>query len=158
MIREFNRLDLEEVNRLIHTTIDISYTGIYPDRAVKFFKDYHSPDKILTRNTNGRVLILLNDCRIIGTGSIVSNEISGVFINPSSQGRGCGKMIMQELEDHACNEGLTELMLHISLPSRQFYEKLNYMVSEPMQLDLGEGEMLKYWEGRKLIENKSAVR
>ncbi len=41
-IRPFGTPDLAVVRQLIHNTIDTCYSGVYPPRAVAFFKDFHS--------------------------------------------------------------------------------------------------------------------
>jgi hypothetical protein len=38
-IRRFREPDLSQLVQLISETIGISYTGVYPPRAVQFFKD-----------------------------------------------------------------------------------------------------------------------
>lgn len=82
MIRLFDKSDLAKVNQVIHKTIDYSYPGVYPNRAVLFFKKYHSENNILERLENGRVIVFEIQGNILTTGSIVGNDISGVFVDP----------------------------------------------------------------------------
>jgi hypothetical protein len=44
---EFRTSDLKAVLRLIYHTIDVSYSPVYPVRAIQFFKDFHSEAKII---------------------------------------------------------------------------------------------------------------
>ena len=46
-IRDFRPADLLPLRRLIHATIDACYAGVYPPRAVQFFKGYHSEAAIV---------------------------------------------------------------------------------------------------------------
>ncbi len=151
MIRFFKEYDMDRLYDLIQKTIEISYPSHYPERAVQYFRDYHSKENIKKRNEIGLILVLEQDGGIIGTGSLVSDEISGVFILPSNQKAGLGIMIMKELESIAKGKGVSEIKLYISLPSRGFYEKLNYEISELQKTDVGEGQYLEYWVGNKKI-------
>lgn len=149
MIRPFCEADLNSLRSMICDTIDFSYSGVYPVRAVQFFKDYHSEKKIIERNETGEVLVIEREHVIVATGALVGNEIQGVFVRPDSQGQGYGKTIMTELENRAKAKGLPEVLLDISLPSRMFYEKLGYEVLDECSLDVGEGQFLDYWPARK---------
>ena len=151
MLRLFQNSDLSQLNQMIHKTIEYSYSGIYPDRAVMFFKKYHSENNILERNRKGEVLVLEKDGTIVATGSIVENEISGVFVEPRSQGFGLGSVIMLELEKRAKMKCISEVTLSVSLPSKKFYENLHYEILEDLEIDVGDGQYLKYWKGIKKI-------
>mgnify|MGYP001101754558 CR=1 FL=1 len=151
MIQLFHESDVESLYQLIQQTIEYSYRGVYPDRAVLFFKNYHSIAAILERSRNGVILILQKPGTLLATGSLVNNEISGVFVAPSYQGCGHGKTIMYELEKLAQKNGFTEILSDISLPSRRFYEKLHYQISEECSFDVGMEESLKYLKGYKIL-------
>jgi len=136
---------------MICDTIDASYSGVYPVRAVEYFKEYHSKDKILERSQAGIIVIIEKAGSIVATGSLVGNEILGVFVRTESQGLGYGKRIMSELESRAKAQGLPEIILNVSLLSRRFYEKLEYEILPECSYDVGEGQYLNYWPGRKTL-------
>jgi GNAT superfamily N-acetyltransferase len=137
MIRPFADADLSSLHCMICDTIDISYSGVYPVRAVQFFKDYHSKKRIMERSQAGEVLIIERNGSIVATGALVGNEILGAFVKPDKQGQGYGKTIMSELESRAKAKGLSEVVLSVSLPSRKFYENLEYEVLAECSLDVG---------------------
>lgn len=145
VIRSFNRKDLHALHRMICETIDASYSGVYPPRAVAYFKEHHSERKIVERNSVGEILVLISerDSSILATGALIGSEITGVFVRHSDQRHGYGKAIMTQLEQIAMENGISELSLSISLPSRRFYEHLGYKVLDECALDAGEGEFLK---------------
>lgn len=153
MIRFFKDNDIDQLYELIQETIEISYPSHYPERAVQFFKDYHSKENVKKRNEIGEILVIDQGGKIIGTGSLVNDEISGVFILPSNQKSGLGNMIMIELESIAKKKGFSEIKLHVSLPSKGFYEKLKYEISEPQKIYVGEGQYLEFWLGNKKINS-----
>jgi len=154
IIRPFRDADLVSLCHLIHKTIEVCYSGVYPERAVEFFKDYHSENRILERSRKGEILVIDRHGDLIGTGALVGTEILGVFIQPEIQGHGFGKTIMNELEKRAGAEGISEISLSVSLPSRRFYEALGYELLEEQFLDMGEGQRLFYWPARKTIKRE----
>ena len=95
IIRPFHKDDLAALHRMICNTIEFSYTGIYPPRAVAFFKSYHSEKKIIERSRAGEVLVITGPAgsggSILATGSLTGAEISGVFVHPDHQRKGYGQ-------------------------------------------------------------------
>ena len=75
VIREADDADVTLVFRLIQTTIDSSYAGVYPPRAVDFFKRFHSEDAIRERRRVGLVLVADHEDAVVGTGTMVGGEI-----------------------------------------------------------------------------------
>lgn len=148
-IREFREPDLGQVRRLIHHTIELCYSRVYPPRAVRFFKDFHSEAKILERHRQGEILVVEQEGAIIATGAIDGSEIFGVFVHPDHQHRGLGRALMVELEARAKRNGFEEAVLSVSLPSRAFYRSLGYQAFEDRSKDLGNGERLAFWVARK---------
>jgi GNAT superfamily N-acetyltransferase len=156
VIRPFREADLVSLHRMINNTIDASYTGVYPDRAVQFFKEYHSKKKIMERSQVGEILMIGRHGSIVATGALVGNEILGVFVKPEDQGQGLGKRIMSELEGRAKEKGFSEIVLSVSLPSRKFYESLEYELFDECSLDVGDGPHLNYWPARKTMTSSQA--
>ena len=151
MIRMFRKADAGPLRLMICDTIDASYSGVYPPRAVEFFKDYHSTKKIAERSATGDVLVLERNGSILATGSLIGSEIIGVFVRSDCQRQNLGKTMMVELERRARAKGLSEVTLSVSLPSRKFYEYLGYEVLAERSLDVGEGQYLNYWSGKKTL-------
>lgn len=152
-IRRFKVSDVRVVRELIHYTIDVSYSPVYPPRAIQFFKDFHSEAKIIERHQKGQILVTENNGKVIGTGSIVGADILGLFVGPGFQQQGHGQSLMQALEKMAIAKGISEVALSVSLPSRRFYESLGYEIIEDCAIDVGEGQRLVYWEAKKTLMN-----
>lgn len=152
-IRDFRAADIDEVHRLIEETIERSYGGLYPPRAVAFFKDFHAEEKILERSRKGKVLVVERAGEVIGTGSFSGTEIFAVFVHPDWQGTGLGKALMRRLEAEALASSVTEARLSVSLVSRHFYESLGYRLIEACSKDVGEGQRLDFWKARKSLES-----
>ena len=156
-IREFRDSDVASITQLIHHTIDVCYTGVYPPRAVQFFKEFHSPGGICERSKEGDILVVERGGEVIGTGAIADDEIYGVFIEPTAQGRGYGRAIMHELESRAKAKGHQEVALSVSLPSRKFYEGLGYEIHDDAHIDVGKGQELDFWKAKKSLRRDESL-
>jgi GNAT superfamily N-acetyltransferase len=105
----------------------------------------------MERQAAGRILVVENDGEAVGTGTIVGDEITGVFVHPRLQMRGIGGQVMDGLEDMAREGGYASVRLAVSLPSRAFYENRGYELLESRSIDVGEGERLDYWDAEKPV-------
>lgn len=151
-MRAFRSSDLEALRQLIHATIDVSYGDVYPPRAVQFFKDYHTDERILERHAAGSVIVAEHERELLGTGAIVGDHIMAVFVHPDHQRRGIGAAVMDDLERAARAAGRRSVCLDVSLPSRFFYESRGYANLRSCSIDVGEGEHLDYWTAEKHLD------
>ena len=150
-IEKFVKSDLEEVHCLIHDTINNCYINDYPDRAVQYFRDLYTKEKIIEKNAEGVTLIARCAGKIIGTGTAIENEISGVFVDLRCQRLGVGQRIMKMLENHLAEAGVPSATLAVSLPSIKFYKSLGYAGFDEKSIDVGEDQHLKYWVAVKTL-------
>jgi ribosomal protein S18 acetylase RimI-like enzyme len=154
-IRNVREADLADVSELIQRTIDACYPGVYPPQAVAFFKQYHSIGALRERNRKGYVFIAERDGKVVATGSLAGGEITGVFVDPEYQRMGIGAEVMSHLEDRAAAAGCKEVELSVSLPSRGFYERQGYTITDERSIDVGGGKRLKYWKAEKRLADPS---
>ena len=150
-LREFRREDLEAVKRLIDETIKSSYSD-YPKEYVKhLMDDHHSKERILSEAREGYTIVLEHKGRIIGTGTLLDSNIQGVFIHPSYQRRGLGKLVMLKLEERALANGIDTLNL-TSLPvSKRFYDHLGYITLKEDYFSAGTEQNFRYYRMVKKI-------
>jgi GNAT superfamily N-acetyltransferase len=148
-IRAFRRTDLAALQTLVHKTIMTCYPGHYGPEAVRFFLDYHEEQGILQDARNGRIFILDKASRILGTGTVVGDEIKRVFVDPTFQKQGFGRQIMQHLEKAAAAAGIQVVKLDASLPSKAFYDRLGYVTVAPAFLPVGNGRRLDFFKMQK---------
>src|SRR5438105_12753007 len=156
-IRSFQESDLCQLVRLISETIEISYGEVYPPRAVQFFKDFHSEDKIADRSRTGTTLVIEEDGELVATGSLVAGEILAVFVHPRLQQGGRGKALMKALENEARASGVTEIGLSISLPSTRVYERLGYTVVYETSREVREGQRLGICKAAKRLSTSCSA-
>ena len=150
-IRKFKSSDLDIVRGLIQNTIDVCYSDVYSKEAVRFFKDWHCDENVLKDAKEGYTIVLERDSRIIGTGTIVGDEIKRVFIEPPFQKNGFGKILMQKLEEKALLSGISVVKLDASLPSKKFYDLLGYATLEETFLEVENDKKLDYYKMQKSV-------
>ena len=89
--------------------------------------------------------------QIAATGSLVGSEIAGLFVMPFLPGQGIGGRLLERLEQAAIAKGRAEVSLRISVPSSIFYKNRGSALVRAQAQDVGAGQALDYWEGRKVL-------
>jgi GNAT superfamily N-acetyltransferase len=153
-IRKFKSSDLDTVRNLIQNTIDVCYSDVYSKEAVRFFKDWHCDENVLKDSKEGYTIVLNKDSRIIGTGTIVGDEIKRIFVEPTFQKYGFGKILMQKLEEKALSTCIGVVKLDASLPSKKFYDLLGYVTLEETFLEVENCKKLDYYKMEKALINE----
>ena len=149
--REFRETDLLAVRSLVQRTIAVCYPGHYCMEAVRFFANYHNEQAILQDTRDGCTLVLDEAGRILGTGTLVGEEIKRVFVEPDLQTHGLGRLIMRHLEERAALAGIEMIRLDASLPAKRFYDGLGYTVVEKAFLQVENGQSLDFFRMRKKL-------
>lgn len=150
-IRNYNEQDLERLNFIIQNTIKRSYMDFYPQEAIDYFSELHSTENLKKDIPKGFTFMLELKNEILASGSIVENEIKRVFVLPEYQGMGFGKKIMLKLEETAINNGLDEVKLCASLPSKDFYLSLGYEIVRFNYIEVKNNERLEYYYMEKYL-------
>jgi GNAT superfamily N-acetyltransferase len=154
-LREFGKQDLGAVHELIMRTIEASYEGLYPPSAVTHFKEHHAREEILSDWRDGYTIVLVWKDRIVGTGVLLNGEVRRVYVDPVLQGRGLGKRIMHDLEQHALEAGHERVRLDSSIPARAFYDSLGYHLEEEKAAVMPDGEKLIYYDMTKHLKEST---
>lgn len=88
----------DAIYNVLHTTIKTIYSKYYPKEVVDFFCSHHSREHILDGIASGNMGVLMDGDVIVGTGCYEGNHITGVYVLPNCQNKGCGSLIMDCLE------------------------------------------------------------
>lgn len=128
---------------IVKNTIETIYPNYYPKGAVDFFLCHHSDDAIKKAILSGEVYLIQYEDKIVGTGSIVENEIKRLFVLPQFQGKGCGTAMMNELEKIIFSN-YTEIFLDASLPAYEMYVHRRYVPIEYHRIQTENGHYLCY--------------
>ncbi|WP_242972911.1 GNAT family N-acetyltransferase [Anaeromicrobium sediminis] len=149
-----NKSNNDEIHKIVHTTINEIYSKYYPEEVVQFFLDYHSRNNITKALREECILLIEKEGRIIGTGSLLKNEIKRMFILPEYQGNGYGSLLLEELERRAKKEGYDTVVLDSSLAAYSLYEKKGYIPIKYNKIVTPNGQLLCYNEMIKTFANE----
>ena len=149
LIRKYSNEDLERLSFIVCATIKKSYLKFYSPEAIEYFLELHSKENMKKDIPKGFTCMLESEGKIIGTGSIVGNEIKRVFILPEYQGKGYGKKIMTIIEGAAINQGIRKVELCASLPSKDFYLALGYKIVRSTHFLVNNNKKLEYYDMEK---------
>ena len=138
---------------IVHKTIEEIYPKYYPGSAVDFFHYHHSKEKMEKQLPNEVTMVLFdeNTNKFIGTGSLFLNEIKRFFILPEYQGKGYGKILLNELEKNIDKNKYDKYVLDSSLGAVEFYRKNGYLFKDYKTINLSDGCYLCYLEMYKNI-------
>ncbi|MBP7331383.1 MAG: hypothetical protein KBA08_03625 [Firmicutes bacterium] len=78
ILRIFEPADIEPVYILVMDTIDKSYTSVYPEEAIRFFKQYHRKENIYDDYLNGYTIIAELEKKLLELGHCLV-QISGGY-------------------------------------------------------------------------------
>jgi len=156
-IKNYSELYFNEVFDVIHKTIEEIYPKYYPKSAVDFFHNHHSKENMKKQMPNEFTLVLTDNNKIVGTGTLSENEIKRFFILPEYQGKGCGKKLLTELEKNIDKNKFDEFTLASSLGAVGFYQKNDYVYKNYKTINLPDGNHLCYLEMIKNINDNFTI-
>ncbi|MCI9078434.1 MAG: GNAT family N-acetyltransferase [Lachnospiraceae bacterium] len=115
----------DAIYSILHTTIKTVYPKYYSKEVADFFCRHHSKEHILDGIAAGNMGVLAGEGIIYGTGCFDNNHITGVYVLPCYQGKGCGSHIMDCLEAEI-GKKYDKAVLDASLPGVLLYEHRGY--------------------------------
>lgn len=151
MIRLAKIEDLNEVNRIVVSSIKSVYPKYYPIVAVDLYLNYHNIDNIMNDITDNKVYVVCNNDLIIGTVTIKENDISRLYIDPDYQNHGYGSMLLDYAEK-IISEKYDSAVLDCSLPAKSLYLKRGYKEIYYNSLQGDNGDFLCY-DGMEKVFN-----
>ena len=140
------------IRDVLHTAIKTVYPGFYPKEVVDFFCNHHSREHVLEGIASGNMGVLMDEDVIIGTGCYYENHITGVYVLPKYQNKGCGTMIIDHLEREIAKK-YDSVELDASLAAVILYEHRGYKTVGHGKYDLENGVKLVFEKMRKHFMN-----
>lgn len=136
--------NIDCIYEIVQNTVMTIYPKYYPREVVDFFCTLHNRENIAKDVENGNIgILLLDDKKIIGTGSHEGNHITRVYVLPEFQGMGYGSYIMRCLEEEIGAKYHT-VQLDASLPASRLYEHRGYQTIRHEQWKVENGVILVY--------------
>lgn len=144
LIKEIYEKDLIKVKYLIDEVSYFAYKSLIPKEGYEYLKNNLWGLEILKKDAKeGYTIVVKDNDKIIGTGTIVGDYISKIYIKPEYHGRGIGKLIVKHLEDKAKSNGVKTIFLASNVYAEKFYTKLGYITTENKEMITPNGYIFK---------------
>lgn len=118
--------DAEGVSQVILAALYGSNAQDYPAQVIARVAGNFTPEAVLDLFARRMVLVAVQDRVIVGTAALDANVVRSVFVNPTRQGQGIGRLLMSEIELRAGEAGVTTLSVPSSLTAEPFYARLGF--------------------------------
>lgn len=142
--------DIPTVIAIQEKTWEPTYGEILsPEQIVYMFEKIYSPEALENQMTEGgQHFLLLFDAETTVGFAAVSQEEPGyfklhkIYVLPAMQGTGAGKYLLAAVEQYVKSVGGKKLALNVNRynKARTFYEKMNFVVIEEVDIPIG-----PYW-------------
>lgn len=126
-IRKLKETDVVAVSRLCRRCInEINSQDITPQQT-KFLYDHFSSKCIRASSKETAVYVAVLNRKIVGTVTIMRNQIKAVFVNPNFHGFGIGAKLISHIEKILKKNRRSSVFLNSSKHAVGFYKKLGYV-------------------------------
>ena len=125
-IRKATDADVGPLSGLIRRTIRVSNSGDYDEQSIDLLCSIFEPEQVAERIASELILLCFKGVDLIGTAGLRGDYLRSVFIEPTYQSQGFGKVLVANIEEIARQNAISEIMVHSSVTARQFYETLGY--------------------------------
>lgn len=149
-IIEAAQQDLPLIRQLAEQTFHVTYLPLQPKEKVDYLFDLmYSPASLTNQMKSGQRFILAKD--ETGYQGYASYEINSkkagvtkihkIYVLPSAQGKGIGKMLMDCVKAVALQNNNHTLSLNVYRlnPAIDFYEKIGFRKVEEIDINVGHG-------------------
>lgn len=126
LIRKATSADAPAISQVIIGTLRHSNAQDYSAEIIDQVEQGFSPKAILHLLIQRQVYVAVIDDRVIATASLEQDVVRSVFVDPSYQGKGVGKLLMASIQALAVKEGVTVLRVPSSITAEGFYASLGF--------------------------------
>ncbi|MBE8594295.1 GNAT family acetyltransferase [Pseudomonas sp. MAFF 301449] len=126
VVRLAQATDAEGISHVILAALHSSNAQDYPADVIARVASNFTPDAVLALLKRRIVLVAIQDRGVVATAALDANVVRSVFVNPTLQGQGIGRLLMMEIELRAREAGVTVLSVPSSLTAEPFYTKLGF--------------------------------
>ncbi|WP_447801286.1 N-acetyltransferase family protein [Pseudomonas kilonensis] len=127
LIRNAMAADAPAISQTIINALRQSNAQDYSSEIIDQVAQSFSPLAILQLLTQRQVLVAIVDNHIVATASLDQDVVRSVFVEPSYQGQGLGRHLMERLQSIAINAGLNLLRVPSSITAEGFYASLGFI-------------------------------
>ncbi len=118
--------DAEGISRVILAALYGSNAQDYPADVIERVASNFTPDAVRELLKRRVVPVAVQGRVIVGAAALDAKVVRSVFVNPTRQGQGIGRLLMSEIELRAGEAGVTTLSVPSSLTAEPFYSRLGF--------------------------------
>ncbi len=118
--------DAEGISQVILAALYGSNAQDYPADVIVRVASNFTPDAVRELLKRRVVLVAVQGRVIVGTAALDAKVVRSVFVNPTRQGQGIGRLLMSEIVLRAREAGVTTLSVPSSLTAEPFYARLGF--------------------------------
>ena len=125
--------EFEEVSSMIERTIRTCFIYYYPKNDIEKIVQSLNPAVIKKRASWTHFYVIKEENKIVGCGaigpywdSLTESCLFTIFVDPDYQGKGCGRKIIETLEQDEYFKRAKRIEIPASLFAIPFYRKMGY--------------------------------
>ena len=151
-IIEGNELHIPSIVEIAEKTWRVTYASIlHPDQMDYMLKSIYGEQELkkVMRDGSQKFLLLKDSVGFQGFASYGARpedptifKLHKLYILPQNQGKGYGKILLDEIKNHLVRQGINTLELNVNRynPAKEFYKKLGVIIVREEDVPIGE-----YW-------------
>jgi len=125
-IRNAMDTDAPAISQTVINALRQSNAQDYSPEIIDQVAQNFSPSAILQLLAQRQILVATVDNHIVATASLDQDVVRSVFVDPSYQGKGLGRHLMERIQSIAINAGLNLLQVPSSITAEGFYASLGF--------------------------------
>jgi N-acetylglutamate synthase-like GNAT family acetyltransferase len=135
-LRKFMPEDAEKLSRMIIRNLRQFNIREYSNDVIEALVTYFTTNKLIERAKSKLLLVCAIEEDLIGTATLDADRVRYVFVDMDRHKTGVGRILMDAIESHAQQHGISRIYLSSGLSAIGFYEKLGYREIERYSSDL----------------------
>jgi len=147
-VREATKSDIAAIRSLANDTWPVTYKDILSDGQLRYMMELIYGEESLNKqfDLGHRFLIAEENQNQLAFASYNMlkpgvYKLQKIYVLPSEQGRGLGKLLIKHIIESIKKEGATSLLLNVNRynTAKHVYEHLGFTVIGEEDIDIGEG-------------------
>jgi GNAT superfamily N-acetyltransferase len=124
------------MSALIQRNADVVLSAHYSRDQLAAWKRYNTPGRVRQRMAERKTFCAFLAGRLCATGAVQGTELVGLYVSPSSRGKGIGRLLLAHLERFAATQGIAVLHLTSTPSALDFYLQNGWRAKQTVVLSI----------------------
>lgn len=151
--------DIATIVSLADRTWKQTYRGVISDEQIEYmYGQMYTPEALLAQQENGHTFIIaLENNEPMGFASFSNTEpsvykIHKLYVLPETQGKGCGRFLVDTVAEEVKKLGATILELNVNRfnKAKHFYDKIGFSIYKEIDIPYGDFVLNDYVMRREI--------